>query len=1660
MYATLLNQIHQNLTVKILMLAICLVTVGNINAQLKADFTVDNKAGCSPLNVKFTNTTTGASASATWAWAFGNGNTSTLKDPGATYFTEKTYTVTLTVKDGTNTATKTMDITVYKKPTVDFSVSPAKGCVPLSVGFTSNSTAGDGTIAKFLWDFGDGETVQGSNYATTTHIYTLPQQPPITLNVTNSYGCYTTLTKSNMVEAVKGVSASFATSALSLCNPGESISFTNTSTGSGTLTYKWDFGDGGSSTDASPSHVYNSKGNYTAKVTVTSSDGCAATAQSETINVANFTADFAVPAKICLNQPVTFINNSTKPFNSCEWWIDGIQYTYSYGNGDLYTYFYQGGEHEVKLIMYYGTCSVTVSKKITVYDLPPVNGFIADLQGACGVPVKINFKDTTAGAVSWEWKSDYSGSGIFGTAQAASHTYTTGNFDYVYLTVKNAAGCAATTYKYINYEKPAVYITNTNSSPYQGCTGLKVNFAAMPDTSIKEYKWNFGDGTPVSTEATPEHIFNKPGTYSVYLDYVTNNGCQGRAVNYSNITVVDKPKFDFTSLSGTNICGNTPVNFHATPAASGWNYYWYFNDSWGWYNNYSANLTYQFNYDTTYTVKLIAFNSGCSDTVVKTDYIKVSPPFPHIQSISNTCDGTRGAVRFTEDSKKALEWKWDFGDGGTDSYSSFKDTIRHTYTKTGVYKVVLSAVNGTCTVRDSANAFVLLKQNPILTSTKTNSCSNDVVEIKLAGFETNPRYDTYNYGYYFTNIQYGDFTDSYGNIEYYYSWQNQVTATLKNLDAGKNDVRMITSSSFFGCYDTSNFIPLKIHGPIAGFKVGPHSGCFKDAVQFTDTSKKFGNTSINKWEWNFGDGKTEILTSGGSTSHTYTSPGYYYPTLKVTDGDGCSNITTYYTNPVQVSGPKANFYTSTNSYNVPPNTILSFYNNSNNDGPFSYASSYQWVFSDGTTSTDWSPSFTYVDDGVYPVKLIASNYATGCYDSIVKNITVRKVNSIFTYTFSYINGNQCPPVIATFKSISTNAVRVKWDFGDGGTAGNQTVVSHTYNNPGMYRVVHYSFDSNIGVDSTEDFIEIKGPYALIKADTTYACQSLQVTLSAEVRYASKFTWDFGDGTVVPGTDTFAVHNYVSPGIYNPAVILQDAGGCNATSSLPDKVIVDSLAISFTPSPGALCDSGWSVFTPQVSSLSNAELQSVLGYSWQTTEAGNADVSNNELASHYFSSLGSHLVNLTVTSPYGCNQTISKTITVSQGVSASITGVNKICTGDSALFKGGAVPYLTSLTWRWDLTDGVTSSQQNPAAKKFLNQGPQQISLIVNNSNCADTAYHTVMVNPHPGVSFTPQEPFVCKASSTTVSVSGGVNYQWSSASVFTTVSSSSISPNAFRSAYYRVNVTDMEGCTTLDSVFVKVIEPVKLIVSPSLFACEGSPVQLDAKGADKYQWIKNTSGISDLNIANPIATPAISTTYTVVGYDNYQCFTDTADVFVRISLLPIVNAGPDQQLIAGSPVSLSSQVSGAVNWLWTPSTYLSCTTCANPISTPQASTTYTLTAFNADGCKQQDQVIVKLICKDNLVYIPNAFSPNDDNRNDRFVIKGSGIKNIRSIIIFSRWGKKMFERKNININDLNNSWDGRINGEPMPPGTYVYQIQTECEAGDVFNYSGTLMLVR
>ncbi len=232
-----------------------------------AAFSASPISGKSPLNVKFTDKSTGTPKK--WKWDFGDRTTSTKQNPTHKYSKAGVYTVKLTVTNaaGSNPVTKSNYITVTAKPVAAFSASPISGRVPLNVKFTDTST---GTPTKWKWDFGDGTTSTKQN---PTHKYSKAGKYTVTLKVTNAAGI-NTVTKSKYI-TVAGTSqapvADFWGSPLSGKAPLK-VTFTEISKGSPT-SWKWDFGDGKYSTEKSPKHTYSAAGTYTVKLTATNAAG-------------------------------------------------------------------------------------------------------------------------------------------------------------------------------------------------------------------------------------------------------------------------------------------------------------------------------------------------------------------------------------------------------------------------------------------------------------------------------------------------------------------------------------------------------------------------------------------------------------------------------------------------------------------------------------------------------------------------------------------------------------------------------------------------------------------------------------------------------------------------------------------------------------------------------------------------------------------------------------------------------------------------------------------------------------------------------------------------------------------------------------------------------------------------------------------------------------------------------------------------------------------------------------------------------------------------------------------------------------------------------------------------------------------------------------------
>jgi len=1372
-----------------------------LTAQLNADFTASKNGGCSPLAVSFINQTTGASANAVYSWNFDNGNTAGIFSPGAIFKDERIYNVTLTVKDVNLSSTKTKQITVYSAPVVDFAASSEKGCLPMQVDFTATASGGNAVISGYTWDFGDGNILQQFG-ASQSHNYTVPQDATVSLTVSNNFGCTKTIVKDQLIKILPSIKAQFSASQTVLCRVTDAVRFTNTSSGPGTLSYLWDFGDGTTSSLATPSHVFNLKGIYTVKLTVSSSEGCSASnVQNGYINVASFSTDFNVPALVCNSNNYVLINSLSSPSpTSSLWSVDGVNQYNNYQS--LSAYFPLSGSYNIQLVNYFGTCKDSVSKIVTVKQSPDPKGFTSVIKGDCGAPVVFDFKDTSAGNIKWEWnfQSYYYYDSVFSRLQSPSFEYLSDGSYQVKLKVENAAGCVASTEKTIFITRPYVYINAEGNLNNCGPIELKFKASVSPVTdSLVTYNWSFGDGG-ISSDIEPMHTFTLPGNHSVTLSYKTKNGCTG-LVSYGNVTVYPKPKADFT-VSVTNVCGQTPVVFTAVQQTGNFYYIWDLGDG-SIQNIYNSTyLTHQYTYDSTYSIRLIVSNFGlCADTLIKNNLIKVNPPFPKISGQTNTCDGNRGIVTFTHASVKANQLIWDFGDGTTLQTDSTQKTIQHQYTQSKQYTVKLTAVNGACSVSESTSAYVHLKQSPLLTLNKTAICNGDIVTVRMNNYDRNPTVDLITQNFSF-NYYYGDNTPFNGTVRddsYYYLWSNEYLGNISNFDKAKSDIRMITRSVYFNCLDTTNFVPLKVKGSDAGFQIITDNLCFKSPVVLKDTSKS--NSKILSWQWNFGDGNYQTVNQSSTVSHRYANPGQYNVSLTITDSSGCSSNSnaSAQSRYVDVNGPKAAFSASSN------NTFITlpvyFYNYTNNYN--SYNTQYTWLFGDGTSSADYNPTHSYPLPSTYTVILIAKNPVTNCTDTTSQLIIVNNFNPAFAINTSFLTAGSCPPVLARFSNNSINYTSVKWDFGDGVTADNINYPAHVYEKPGKYLVKLYVYGPGGLTGTYLDSVVIKQAAAALKVDKKLGCIGLIATLSGSIKNATSYTWDFGDGSLVNTKDTLLTHQYNLPGSYAPSLLLTDTNGCNTFTSLNEVIIIRSNPV-VTISPAA----------PILCSRKSVTLAASGGFSYQWTPA--KGLSNSLIASPGASPDSSTRYYVTAKDDIGCTNKDSVLVTVVQKNIIKLSADTAICFGKSTQLKASGTDQ-----YKWIFKTNALSdvSIPNPVANPLVNT-----TFTVTGSDryqCfSDTASIFVLVLPLPTVNISPvNEVLLGSPVQLSATYSADVvKWTWTPTNYLSCTNCPSPISTPLAAVTYQLLVKNNVGCTDTAQVTLKLQCEESRVFIPTAFS--------------------------------------------------------------------------------------------------------------------------------------------------------------------------------------------------------------------------------------------------
>jgi gliding motility-associated-like protein len=1095
---------------------------GHCFAQTAA-FTSKTTSGCYPVTIEFEDRSAGSPTS--WNWDFGNGNTSTLQNPKAVYGAPGTYTVTLRVSGG-STAERKAYIRVYDYPTATFnSIGPSAGCTPLKIDFRDTSTPGSGDINDWVWTFGDGGSSTDRN---PSYTYTTPGTRPVTLRVTNQYGCAKSSSQTFLAEA-RGPNVSFQPDNTVFCQESATVVFTNKTTGAAPFTYVWDFKDGtGTSTQTSPSHTFTKAGSYTVTLRATDVNGCQGTSTA-VINVGSEGGLTVTPSatKVCIGQEITLDAVVTTPALSWNWSFgngavshDANQAKVTYTAAGTYTV-----RAEVQLVG--KSCASVVTHSIEVVPDP-----VPNFTYAVDCNYKVTFTNRSTRATRVEW---YLGGNLASTASSFTYTFASPGDIPVKLIAYNSLNCPWELESSVSVpEKPQAFFepNKTQSCSEQslaGCAPFTVNFEnkSVSGGSFTS-QWSFGDNT-TSTAKNPSHTYGK-GTYAVKLTIRTPEGCtssMSASVIVSDVT----PEASFT-ISKTKACSREEISFTSTSKNATF-ICWSFGDNATGTGNVT---THAYEHPGTYTVTMTAKNAGCSDTETKVEVITIGNPRLDYKLIKDCWDPHR--ITIDDNSSGYDELIWDFGDG-----TIKKGKIAsYRYTNAGQYVVKATAINNTtqCTVVIPTDVSIYdVKADFKIDNVKP--CKGAPVQFESTSTGTA---SSLNWGF-------GNGLQGFGK---------QVSTTYDQ--PGDFDVTLYASDPD-GCSDTKTLrvSVLNLQGEFDFIASGV--SCDALAVQFFDRS--IANPAVDTWEWDFGDGNK---ATDPNPSNTYTALGRYPVTLTLTNAEGQCSFIRY--DAVVFTNPFPKFTTAIEANGFCIDTDIQLVNNSED------ASTQSWTFEGLPPSADVHPIIKYANTGKYMVTLnVEDSY--GCKKTLSKEVKITKPEADFTAANTF---TECPDpaLLSEFTDASTGDVKKwEWDFGNGQIQTHENRAAgekyfYSYTRPGIYDITLFATDENGCRDTVtyDALVRVGGPDATFvddKLGSICIMDSIGFIATPLNNNVKTYRWDYGDGNVVDLGVPTTGHAYTSTGARIVSLVLFDDKNCRVISASTVNVsISDSSLIEFDYGP--------------------------------------------------------------------------------------------------------------------------------------------------------------------------------------------------------------------------------------------------------------------------------------------------------------------------------------------------------------------------------------------------------------------------------------------------------------------------------------------------------------
>ena len=956
-------------------------------------------------------------------------------------------------------------------------------------------------------------------------------------------------------------------------------------------------------------------------------------------------------------------------------------------------------------------------------------------------------------------------------------------------------------------------------------------------------------------------------------------------------------------------------------------------------------------------------------------------------------------------------YEWNFGDGN----SSTLENPSNTYNQAGTYTIQLIVTdNASCNFADTIEQIITVLGNT----------SSNIQDIQLCPNET---------------VQIGLLPNSDPTITY--SWSpatglsnttipNPFTTPL----ATTNYTLLISNGT---CTDTvhQNII---INNPQLSVS-NDTTLCFSSST-LDITMNSFG--SSNQFIWSstntFSDTLNTIITDSVLNIIPQTTTTYFAQVnlagCTVTDS---VKVTTVYGNTT-IAG-QSNICQG-DSLTI--NTTSTFGNGVNT--LYNWTPTTNLISGNGTSSISVNPQTTTT----YNVALNTQ----GCLDTLHHLVNVTSVDVFIPNDTIVCNANLGVNFVATSSLGNTSFVwSTTSQFLDtiNGNVSNGSLAVLPQNDTSLYILAESNgctITDSVSVDIVFGQTAIVGP--------SVGCQGSQITLQATNTASTNnvnYNWE-PDASILNGDGTPMV--IVTPQISQNFILYAENGGCFDT--LQHNITITPIQLSVS-NDTILCYDTMNV------DLSANSFGITNNYIWSSTlnlsDTLNSPITNNSInisGNNY----GTYYVKI---ENNGCILIDSVQINTVFS-NHQVIAPSSICFGDTISINAQNDFNTTQITYDWSPDAEIILGDGTPTISTSPNQNTSY-NVVATSGYCIDNiSFDVNVINLQLSVS---NDTILCSDTSVFdiwADTHGTSNdFVWSSNSNFsdtlnTPIQDNSITISPTNPTTYYVQISE-SGCLLNDSVKV-IVTSGQLDITHNIEVCRGEQttitvINLAPSNPLTYDWSPDSEIITGDGTNTITVQPDSTTVYSVTGTNSFGCEV-TIETTVTVNSIGFINlttSTTNDTIIEGNSTFVTVLPSG-YNYTWIEG--VSHPNSQTTEVSPETTTTYYVTAEN-NGCTKSDSITIyvkELLCGEEDVYIPNAFTPNNDNANDNLFVRGNNIEKL-IFRIYDRWGELMFE-----TNNQQEGWDGKYKGLDCKPAVFVYYLEMTCTGGETYFEKGNITLIR